>query len=57
MTAPLITPFGTRYADDTVEAGCSTALAHLKRSIRHRIPGTLWERVAESARDAGVDHD
>lgn len=51
MTAPLITPFGTRYTDDTVEAGCRTALAHLKRPIRHSTPGTLWERVADNTNE------
>ena len=51
MTAPLVTPLGTRYTDSTVEAGSRKALTHLARPIRHNRPGTLWERVEESGAD------
>ena len=49
MTAPLVSRFGNRYTDNALEAASREALTHLARPIRQRIPGTLWERAAESA--------
>ena len=49
MTAPFLSRFGTPIVSpDSVAVSGRDALAHLERPIRHCIPGTLWERVAES---------
>lgn len=49
MTAPFLSRFGTPITPPAaVMLLGQDALAHLKRPIRHSIPGALWGRVAES---------
>lgn len=58
MTAPFLSRFGTPITPSAAVVLLGRdALAHLERSIRHRIPGTLWERVADDTTEERVDHD
>lgn len=48
MTDPFLSRFGTPIVTASLVALVGEqALAHLERPIRHSIPGTLWERVAD----------
>ena len=58
MTALFLSRFGTPIeSPQAVTRSGEAALAHLERPIRHNIPGTLWERVAEATDSERVDHD